>query len=390
MRTADKMRTADQLLRRDLNERDLARDARELLEKIASAPRFAGSESEGRTRQLCAGILEGEGFSVKEDPFAFSEFPGRYGPTIIGLLLIVTAFLTAHMHAGHGAAGWAIVTLLAGLNVTGAAARWLGRRGTSRFPWLRSSSANLIATRGKPALWLVAHADSKSQTIPMLARIAAVLTTALALMVLGVSLAMDWLTVVGDTGGIVSQVVQYSALVAAAGSIPLVFCLTGNSSHGAVDNASGVVSVVLAVRELPRHGDLGVLVTSGEELALAGARAFVESTPARAIVVNCDTVDDRGGFLCMVTRQTRGEAAAGVSKAAARLGFPLRVRGVIPGILADSIAFSDAGWDAVTVSRGNLSTLARVHTSSDTREQLDGSGIAQAARLLAATIEELG
>jgi len=374
-----------------LNERDLARDARELLEKIASAPRFAGSDSEARTRQLCAGILEGEGFSVREDPFAFSEFPGRLGPTVIGLLLIVTVLLTSHMHSSYGGAGPAIVTLLAGLILAGFLGRWLGRNGTSRFPWLRSSSANLIATRGQPAIWLVAHADSKSQTIPMLARIAAVILTAIAVTVLGGSLAVDWLTAIDDTGGgIVSRVVQYSALVAAAGSIPLVFCLTGNNSPGAVDNASGLVSVLLAVRELPGHSDLGVLVTGGEELALAGARAYVESTPARAIVINCDTVDDRGGFLCMARLQSRGAAATGVSKAAARLGFPLRVRGVIPGILADSIAFSDAGWDAVTVSRGNLSTLARVHTSSDTRERLDGSGIAQAARLLAATIEELG
>lgn len=84
-----------------------------------------------------------------------------------------------------------------------------------------------------------------------------------------------------------------------------------------------------------------------------------------------------------------GIAWGAVGKAAARLGLPINVRGTIPGILADGIAFADAGWDAVTVSRGNLSTLARVHTSGDTRERLDGSGIAQAARLLAATIEEL-
>ena len=65
------------------------------------------------------------------------------------------------------------------------------------------------------------------------------------------------------------------------------------------------------------------------------------------------------------------------------------VIGAGPNGLVAANALADAGWDVVTVSRGNLSTLGRVHTSGDTRDRLDGSGIAQAARLLAATIEEL-
>jgi len=335
-------------------------------------------------------MLEREGFSVREQGFTFSEFPGRYGPTAIGLILIAVVWLTSHVHSRHVGAGPAILTLLAGLLVTGAIARWLARRGPLRFPWLRSTSSNLIAMRGQPEVWLVAHSDSKSQTIPMLARIAAILVITIAMTVLGLSLAIAWLiSVVYAEGGILDYAVSVSALVAAASAISLVVCFTGNASRGAVDNASGMVSVLLAARELGRVGGVGVLLTSGEELALAGARAFVESNQERTIVLNCDTVDDRGNFICMKHRTT-GEAAAALTRAAARLGLPVRERGMIPGILADSIAFADAGWDAITLSRGNLSTLARVHTSSDTPERLDGSGIAQAARLLAATIEELG
>ena len=85
----------------------------------------------------------------------------------------------------------------------------------------------------------------------------------------------------------------------------------------------------------------------------------------------------------------RGALTAAVGRAASRLAFNLPVRALLPGILADSIAFADAGWDSVTLSRGNIATLARVHTSSDTRERLNGTGIAKAARLLAATVEEL-
>jgi acetylornithine deacetylase/succinyl-diaminopimelate desuccinylase-like protein len=364
-----------------------AADARELLEEIASAPRLAGSEHEARTRQLCATLLEGHGFSAREIPFTFSEFPGRYGPTVIGLLLIVTVLLTSHVYSSHGGAGPALLTLTIGFILAGFAGRWLGRHGTQQFPWLRSSSANLVAIRGKPTVWLVAHADSKSQTMPMIVRVAAVVETSAVAALLGLTLIIGLFVEMGNT---MSTLVLVLAIVAAAAAIPLVFCLTGNNSPGAVDNGSGLVSIMLAVRELTAQENLGVIVTSGEEFALAGARAYVESHRERAIAINCDTIDDPGRFLCMAHGRNReGGAAGAVSRAGARLELHVSVRGMIPGILADSIAFSDAGWDAVTVSRGNLSTLARVHTSSDTRERLDGSGIAQAARLLAATIEEL-
>jgi hypothetical protein len=294
------------------------------------------------------------------------------------------------MYTNHSGAGLAALALFIGLTVTGGVGAWLTRRGTIAFPWLRSSSSNLIATRGSPRVWLAAHSDSKSQTIPMLARIGAVVVMFGAAALLGVTLLVAWLSGMGNSEPVVvSRLVEVIAIVTALAAIPFVFCLTGNRSDGAVDNASGVVSILLAVRDLSEQTDVGVIVTSAEEFGLAGARAHVESRGNPAIVLNCDTIDDVGSFLCMTHGRNRGSAAAAVNKAAARLGLPVSVRGTIPGILADGIAFADAGWDAVTVSRGNLSTLARVHTSGDTRERLDGSGIAQAARLLAATIEEL-
>jgi len=169
--------------------------------------------------------------------------------------------------------------------------------------------------------------------------------------------------------------------------------------------------VMLAASLLRTRKDLGVILTSGEELGLAGARAYAESIShftsgsslpqaelssstepiqyAGAIALNCDTIDDAGELLCMVPRGARGAATSAMTRAAARISLPLRVRGVIPGVLVDSIAFSDAGWDSVTLSRGNIATLARVHTSSDTRARLNGTGIAMAAYLLAATVKEL-
>jgi hypothetical protein len=62
---------------------------------------------------------------------------------------------------------------------------------------------------------------------------------------------------------------------------------------------------------------------------------------------------------------------------------------MIPGILADSIAFSDLGIDAVTVSRGTLSTLARIHTRRDNSAVLTGEGVAEASRFLSDLARQL-
>ncbi|MEO8578567.1 MAG: hypothetical protein ABI556_17785, partial [Gemmatimonadales bacterium] len=56
--------------------------------------------------------------------------------------------------------------------------KWILRSGLSQMPGGRISSANLIASpRGSvqpPQVWLVAHVDSKSQTIPMIVRMLSV------------------------------------------------------------------------------------------------------------------------------------------------------------------------------------------------------------------------
>jgi hypothetical protein len=68
---------------------------------------------------------------------------------------------------------------------------------------------------------------------------------------------------------------------------------------------------------------------------------------------------------------------------------PLRVRRMPLGLLTDSVAFADRGWAAVTVSRGSLATLRRVHTPADSLATLRGDGIDDVAALLARAVEAL-
>jgi len=362
---------------------ELARQARELLETIAAEPRFAGGSAEGKARAFCADLLSANGFSVSESPVEFSEFTGKYAVPILSLLLAAASLRTDHVYYSHGGALSALTFFGFAIALIVYAGRWLSGPGTTAIPWMRSRSANLVATRGEPSVWLVAHLDSKSQTLPMLARIVAIVLSAL-VTILFVALL---LVAVGGYAGAISTAAIVAKVLALA-LLPLILCFTADRSPGAADNASGVISVLLAVRALQLRANLGVIVTTGEELALVGARAFVRTQTARGIAINCDTIDDNGRFRCMI-RGGPSVAVASMLRAAERLGFDVPVTSILPGILTDGIAFSDTGWDCLTLSHGNIATLLRVHTSRDVRERLDGTGIAKAARLIAATVEEL-
>ena len=370
---------------------DLERRAKELVERIAASPRFAGSDAERAARDLCRDRLAAAGFNTAEEEFTYSEFPARFGPPICGAVLILGAYLaghfaTVHLHPGAGLLV-AILAMIAALVV----GRFLMKSVLS-FPMMRRSSMNLVASRNKnPKVWLVAHTDSKSQTIGMLTRIGSIIVGSTAYVFLIFLLARSYFGVAVTTGmqaDVLKAAIVMATIVTNIAFIPFALCFITNRSPGALDNASGVAAVLLAAELVGREKSVGVVLTSGEELALAGARAFVATHGGGGVAINCDTIDNKGRFICM--KSGRGVATRNALKVGARsAGQKLKIRGTIPGILTDSIALADAGWDTCTLSRGNLATLSRVHTSGDKPGRIDGTGIALAARILAASLEEL-
>jgi hypothetical protein len=53
------------------------------------------------------------------------------------------------------------------------------------------------------------------------------------------------------------------------------------------------------------------------------------------------------------------------------------------------MVFAEQGLKAVTVGRGTLKTLARIHTRRDTSNTLTGKGAAEASAILSALAKEL-
>lgn len=343
--------------------------------RLAASPRPTGGPAIADARADCAIELHRLGFIVREEPFEYSAFAGRFGAPSFGLLLPAAATL-AVVVANRGAADvpWLAIVII-GLAIAAAIGLALG---VSNAPVMRRAGVNIEATRGpSPAkLWLVAHLDSKSQPVPMLVRVAGVVVLA-----------------VGLVGVALSLLVRPSAAVAAlvvawVGGLPLMLSVVGERSAGALDNASGVAAVLDAAAALSPALPIGVLISDAEELSLAGARAWARSRPA-GVALNCDSIDDGGPLTAMFTRRRPSRLLSTLAEASAASKETLRIRRLLPGILTDSVALADAGWETLTLSRGTLRTLLRIHTSRDNLQSMRGVGIAGAARVLARTASRL-
>ena len=358
-----------------------AADARRHLTTIARAPRPAGGTEESAARDYCAGVLRGQGFSVSEEPVSYSGFPGRYATPLLGGVMAASIAIAALM-AGRGAGGPAIILLVVSLGLVALGGRWLARDGVLELPFLREHTRNLVARRGEPRLWIMAHLDSKSQPVPIGVR-------ASGLMALGIAWLVALVIAIAALAGFdVSGNGAFVAVAAVIAAIPVLLSVVGTRSSGARDNASGVATVLSTVERLAPDTPVGVVLTSAEELGLAGARAWVR-VPGRApgVAINVDTVDDAGDVQVMYTGGLPAELAGVITDAGKRVKAKLSVRRLVPGILTDGVALADAGWQVVTVSKATMRTLARVHTPSDTSEAMTAVGMNETAALLADTIE---
>jgi hypothetical protein len=354
-----------------------------LIERLAATPRAAGSAEESRARALCAELLRGHGFETREVRFSYSTVPGRWGvPTVGGVWLAagLVAVLAEMRTIGEPAAGIAFVLVIIGWigSLTFGLALSRGSRG-------RSEGTNLVATRGlNPMIWLCAHLDTKSQAVPTLARTVALIAAGLSAALLAV------LYLVYRTGGWgIGSAWLIAGMVLASGAAVMVTCVVGNASPGAADNASGVAAVLAAAGSTGRS-PLGVILTSAEELGLAGAKAWAAAAVAGGwtpgLVINCDTLDAEGTMRCVVHRREDAAAAGELVTLAMREGIPARVTRHTPGIMVDSAAFAARGIPAVTLSRVTLGTLGRIHTPRDRPDRLNGQGAEQAAALMSAFV----
>jgi hypothetical protein len=347
---------------------------------LAREPRPAGSAAEDRVRGYAAQVLEEAGFTISRVSFTYSRFPGGYATPIGGALLAI-ALAVAAMLGLRGAPWAALAAVLVGAIAVGAFTAAMLGDAVLTLPVLRAASENLIATRGSeaPRVWLVAHLDSKSQPVPSLLRVAGVGLLVIALVAALAAIALQ-------LAGLPHRMAWWVSLGSALlGALPVVASVVGVRSNGALDNASGVAAVLAAAVAVHPDKTFGVLLPSAEELGLAGARAWARDARA-GTALNCDGVDDAGELTIMFSRAAPTPLIRTLEELAPR---PARVMRMPLGLLTDSVALADRGWSTVTVCRGTVASLRRVHTSRDSLAALRGDGIDEVATLLARAVEAL-
>jgi hypothetical protein len=353
------------------------------LRVLGRTPRAAGSNEEHEAREYCAAVLRNLGFEVSSEPFSYSAFPGRFGTSVAAAIAAISVLVAFWLVVIEGVIFAAAIAFGAGLLLLVLFVWSMLGDGVLELPWMRREGHNLVARRGEapPRVWLVAHIDSKSQPVPMSIRIAGVATLAMGVVLTGIALA---LTLGADWSRITLWIT--CAVMAVVGGRIVAASVARNDSHGAVDNASGVASVLSAAALVDPTAAVGVLIPSAEELGLAGARAWVRAHAGeRAIVVNCDGVDDQGELTLMYTGARPEIIVDAVQGAAGEV----RVIRMPPGMLLDSVAFASAGWSAATLSHGSMRTLNRVHTRRDTLDALAGTQIDPMGWVLARAAETL-
>lgn len=349
------------------------------LARLGAHARPAGSALAAEARAYCAAVLRRAGFEIRERTFEYSAFPGALGAPLAGVLIPLLATIAwaaaARVPPGVWWVGVAIVLAAAVL-----IARRLGGDGVLDLGLMRRSGVNLEGVRGsgEPAVWLVAHLDSKWQPVPMLGRV-----TGVVLVAVGV------IAVLVEAGAGVRS--PWPLAIVWLGGVPLMASFVGTRNHGTLDNASGVATVLEAAERLAREEvvGMGVLITDAEEFALAGARAWARSRSAAGLALNCDGIDDTGPLTVMWHRGPSSDLTERFARAAREEGETLRVIRLLPGVLTDSVALAGAGWRTVTLSRGTLRTLQRIHTSYDTTQAMRGTGIGGAARVVARVAQNL-
>ena len=243
----------------------------------------------------------------------------------------------------------------------------------ARFPLgggMAAEGINLIAVRPRVrvATWLTAHYDSKGQPLSMAGR----------LLLVGAALAMIPALLLATQAG--ASPWWWLALLVLPALFLALNVATGGSP-GAVDNATGVLTVLAALDLLPPEAPVGAILLDAEELGLVGARALVlerANLLQDTAVINFDGIDDRGGVIAFAHRS--GALTRVVADA---LGVRQRRR--LP-VVVDGLALAPAVRECLTIMKGDWGTARVVHTLRDTADRLTLTGVAAVARAVAAAL----
>ena len=362
-------------------------------------PRMVGTEGEARAGETIIGILKELGYQVRQEKFSIRVPPWVW---MKGFLVVsFCLFLLTRL----GLTFSPVVSLVCGglliLWIMGWEGMWfrLGRWGISEEPGHKRGTRNIFAelpTRdeGHP-LYLVAHYDSKSQSLNLYLRAILFL-----LGNLGAVFFVVWVWVVvlrgWGEGRVISPPAWVQVIFVAVCVLHLVYFFgrMRNGSEGAVDNASGVGVLLETARILRLNPPPGIrpifLFTGAEELGLLGALMAARKHGANmlqsgAFLINIDSVG--GGRVlrgCSMGKEGRHWLRE-LIKMSRKRGLELRRLPFLKGIMMDHLAFAPA------IPAVSLTSIYgegwHIHTPRDTLALVQSEGLEAMGSLLLAVFE---
>lgn len=362
-------------------------------------PRLAGTAGDARARELLSEALRDAGLTVRESSFEFN--PTRPAWRFRLGFLVIAATLALHAvgigaSAGEVTAGQYAARML--LVVAGAAAVLLAVRWDAGFfiggKGVRAT-ANLLGftgTSGGRRVVVVAHHDSKSQTIGFGGRALLLAVTLLGILALAVEAVLR----IAGAPSLVALDRALTISIAIGGLAAAAFGLNGigNRSPGGVDNAGALAVALEVARRLARAPEPGaeivIAFTGAEEMLMAGARRLAHERgeawrEGTALVVNLESVGTAGGVGVLGS----GTPAARALDAAASAGIPARRLPLLPSALSDAQPLVAAGLPVVTLTAASWSRAVRaIHTPRDTAANLDPGALARTVELVERLVRE--
>ena len=364
-------------------------------------PRLVGSAGETKAQDYIVQQFKASGLDVSWEPFSFTKFPAEVLPRILSALFVPVVLSVPWF--GERFPIPVCLTCLLSLSVAMFCTQWHKRFEGLYDVGRKHRTENIIATNdGKPddntpAFLFVAHYDSKSQVLPIAVRamaygIAIVGLIALTIIMLVKVITLAWLPnyILWSISGLTT----FCLLL-------LQINLTQNHSPGAFDNASGVGVMLEVARVVMARDDkksVTFLAAGAEEYGMCGALRYVQAHTSEynkenTYIVNLDGLGVGDG-VNLVTRYgippvcTTRALADLFRTSGESLGIRVSERYLPIGVGLDSIPIASRGFETVTLTAGDVGSVAlKIHSKQDQSDLLNMGSLQRVGELIIDVIE---
>ena len=364
-------------------------------------PRLVGSTGEANAQAYIVQRLTSLGLEVSQETFSFTKFPAEVLPRILCGLFVPVVLSVPWL--GEQFPILVCLACLFSLSIALLFTQWQKQFEGLYDVGRRHYSENIIATNGiehnsnTPNLLFVAHYDSKSQVLPIAVRAVAY-----------------GIAIVGLTGLTIVTVIKVITYVwlpdyiiwSIAGIT--IFCLlllqinlTQNRSPGGFDNASGVgvmLEMARVVMARDEKKSITFLAAGAEEYGMCGALRYIQKHANEydcnsTYVINLDGLGTGNGVNVVTSYgvppvHTTHRLAEMFRTSGKSLGIKVSERYLPIGVGLDSIPIASRGFEAVTLTAGDVSNVAlKIHSNQDRSDLLNVESLQQVGVLLVDVLE---